>query len=102
MKSFLLIIAFTVLWLLGGLLVSLGLRALFDIELLIFCSALNVFAGLIMLILTTRNDTVRRLFYEGPREHESGMLLIAVLWGLPFITIFAGIIWWLLGQFFHY
>ena len=54
-----------------------------------------------LLLLATRNPTARRIFYEGPRGEEPGILFLALLWAVPIVLVFLGIIWWLLGQFFH-
>jgi hypothetical protein len=56
---------------------------------------------LLLLLLTTRNEHARRLFYEGPWGEEEGLVALAFLWAFPMILIFVGILWWLLGQFFR-
>ncbi|MEM7127930.1 MAG: hypothetical protein AAF702_16470 [Chloroflexota bacterium] len=52
-----------------------------------------------MLLLITRNEQARRLFYEGAKEDEPGSLILAILWTLPFSLMVAGLIWWLMAQF---
>jgi hypothetical protein len=101
MKPYLLILALAVFWGVSGLVVSFGLNAMFGGDWAMFCTSLNVIAGMLMLLLTTRNPTARRIFYEGPRGQEPGLLILALLWGFPVVLIFAGILWWLLGQFFR-
>jgi hypothetical protein len=56
---------------------------------------------LLLLLLTTRNEHARRLFYEGPWGEEEGLVALAFLWAFPMILVFVGILWWLLGQFFR-
>jgi len=100
-KNILLILALAVFWGVSGLVVSLGLNAMFGGNWAVFCTSLNVIAGLLLLLLATRNPTARRIFYEGPRGEEPGILFLALLWAVPIVLMFLGIIWWLLGQFFH-
>lgn len=101
MKNILLITALAALWWLGGFLAGAGLSAYFDGNWTIPCASLNLTTGMIMLLLVTRNERARRLFYVGPKEDEPGSLIIAVLWILPFSLMVAGIIWWLMAQFFE-
>lgn len=51
-----------------------------------------------MLLLVTRNDRARRMFYEGPKENELGSPLVGLLWALPFMLMIIAAIWWLLAQ----
>lgn len=98
MKDLVVILVLASLWAVGGFAVGIALGALFGVQWAISCTALNLIAGMIMLLLVTRNEHARRLFYEGPRENESGMPLIGILWAIPFILLFIGVMWWLLAQ----
>jgi len=99
MKNIFLIFSLAILWALGGLAAGAGFSAFLDLQWTIPCGAINVIAGMVMLLLVTRNEQARRLFYEGPKEDESGILVLALLWALPFTLMFAGLIWWLMAQF---
>jgi|GEM_PF-1653048 len=99
MKNIFLIFSLAILWALGGLAAGAGFSAFLDLQGTIPCGAINVIAGMVMLLLVTRNEQARRLFYEGPKEDESGILVLALLWALPFTLMFAGLIWWLMAQF---
>jgi hypothetical protein len=101
MKQYLLILALAAFWGLGGLMVSVGLNAIFDVNWAIPCTSLNVIAGMVMLLIATRNPRARRIFYEGPQNDEAGIVFLAFLWTFPISLVFLGILWWLLGQFFH-
>jgi hypothetical protein len=101
MKHFLLILMLAAFWGISGLVMSFGINSVFGVEWTLPCTSLNVIAGMVMLLVTTRNPTARRLFYEGPRGEEPGLIILALLWGFPVVLVFAGILWWLLGQFFH-
>jgi hypothetical protein len=101
MKQYVLILALAVFWGISGLVVGLGVRAIFGAEIVFTCALLNVIIGLLLLLLTTRNEHARRLFYEGPRGEEEGLIPLAFLWAFPLILVFVGVLWWLLGQFFR-
>jgi hypothetical protein len=90
MRQYLLILALAAFWGISGLVASFGLNAMFGGN-----------AGLLLLLIATRNPDARRIFYEGPRGEEPGVLFLALLWVFPIVLVFAGMIWWLLGQFFH-
>lgn len=98
MKNLFLIAALAFLWAVGGFTVGIALQALFGVAWVMPCTALNLMAGMLMLLLITRNEYARRMFYEGPRQNEAGLLFIGLLWGLPLILIFLGIVWWLMAQ----
>lgn len=102
MKHILLILAMAVFWGVSGLVVGVGLDALFGGELVLTCASLNVLIGLLLLLLTTRNEHARRMFYEGPRGEEPGLVPIALLWAFPIVLVFVGVLWWLLAQFLRY
>ena len=66
------------------------------------CAWLNLIIGMVGLLMVTRSDDGDRIFYNGPRENESGRFIIAVLWALPAFWFAASLIWWvmrLLGVF---
>lgn len=94
-----LILVLAILWGISGLVVSVGLNALFGSDWLVPCTSLNVIAGLLLLLLTTRNPEARRIFYEGPRGEEPGFLFLALLWVFPVVLVFVGLVWWTLAQF---
>lgn len=102
MKNILLIAALALFWAISGLVVGVGLNALFAGEWLLTCAALNVVMGMLLLLLTTRNKQARRMFYEGPRGAEPGFVSLAILWAIPIVLVFLGVLWWLLAQFFRY
>lgn len=99
MKNVLLILALATLWWLGGWVAGAGLSAFFGVTWALQCASLNVVAGLLMLLWITRDKEAQRIFYEGPEGNEPGMPVIAFLWVLPLSLMFAGVIWWLMGQF---
>jgi hypothetical protein len=102
MRQFVLIFGLAVFWGIGGLIVGVGLDALFGGQLVLTCASLNVIVGLLLLLITTRNEHARRLFYEGPRGAEPGLVPLALLWAFPIVLVFLGLLWWLLAQFFRY
>ncbi|MEZ4733421.1 MAG: hypothetical protein R3E79_40515 [Caldilineaceae bacterium] len=99
MKHLLLIIMLALFWGISGSLIGVAINAFLDTSIIIQCASLNVIIGMILLLLVTRNETARRLFYDGPRGDEPGFLPIAILWTFPFILLFLGLFWWLLAQF---
>ena len=101
MKHFFLILVLAVLWGVSGLVVSVGINAFFGGNWLVPCTSLNVIAGLLLLLLTTRNPEARQMFYEGPQEEDSGFWFLALLWVFPIVLIFLGLVWWALAQFFR-
>lgn len=102
MRHFLLILALAAFWGVSGLVVGFGLEALFRGGWVLPCTSLNIVLGLLLLLVTTRNEHARRLFYEGPRGDEPGFFPLALLWAFPIVLVFLGILWWLLAQFFRY
>jgi hypothetical protein len=102
MKSTLLVLILAVLWWLGGMFAGIGISAFFGVDWVIFCGSLNMMAGMFMLLWITRSEHARRLFYEGPKGDEPGNPIIALLWIMPFSLLLAGIIWWLMAQFFQH
>ena len=99
MRNILLILALAAFWCVSGIVVGYSLNALFDGAWVAPCASLNVIAGMLLLLFITRNEQARRIFYEGPRANESGLILLAFLWAIPVILLFLGILWWLLAQF---
>lgn len=100
MKHFLLIFVLAVFWWLGGFVAGAGISTFFDVQWTLQCAVLNVIAGMIMLLLITRDEAARQIFYEGPTRNNPGLVIIALLWILPFSLMVAGVIWWLMGQWF--
>jgi len=98
MKNLLLIFALALFWGLSGLLVGLGIRAFLDGEWMIQCMALNIIAGMLMLLFITRDEGARKAFYEGVAG-DNPRLGLALLWALPFSLLCLGLIWWLLAHF---
>ena len=70
MKNIFLIFALATLWALGGLAAGAGFSAFLDLQWAIPCSAFNVIARMTMLLLVTRNEHARRLFYEGSKDDD--------------------------------
>jgi hypothetical protein len=99
MRHFLLILALAAFWGVSGLMVGLGIRAILGAEVVFTCALLNVIMGLLLLLLTTRSERARRIFYEGPRGNEEGVIGLAFLWAVPIVLVFLGLFWWALGQF---
>ena len=83
MKNLRLIFALALFWGLSGLLVGLGIRAFLDGEWMIQCMALNIIAGMLMLLFITRDEGARKAFYEGVAG-DNPRLGLALLWALPF------------------
>lgn len=99
MKNILMILALAILWAVGGSFAGLGISAFFDVAWVVQCGTVNMMTGLLLLLLITRSEDARRLFYEGPKEDEPGSIIVGLLWVLPFTLLFAGIVWWLMAQF---
>jgi hypothetical protein len=99
MKDMLLILTLAALWAVGGFVMGVSIEALFGGQVVVTCTALNLITGMLMLLLVTRHERARRLFYEGPKENELGLPFIGLLWAIPFTLLFVGLIWWLLAQF---
>jgi hypothetical protein len=98
LKNLILVLILAMLWALGGLVVGVGINAFFGASWITTCALLNVMIGLLLLLLVTRNEEARRIFYNGNQNDDPGLLPIAVLWMFPMVLIFVGIIWWLLAQ----
>ncbi len=98
MRSLWPIIGLAAMWAVAGAVVGLGLGSLYGGNWVVPCGALNMITGLFLLLLVTRNETARKIFYEGPSHEEERSLLVAVLWALPVAAALAGVIWWLLGK----
>ena len=92
------IFALAFLWAITGSLAGLGIASVYGVDWIVECGSLNVAIGMIMLQIVTRNESARRLLYEGKRERDQLNLGIAFLWGLPFAMATLGIVWWLLGK----
>ena len=97
-KHLLFVLGLAILWGLGGFIMGVSIDELFGVPWTVPCTALNVIAGMVMLLLVTRNEHARRLFYEGRKDEQPGMVLIGLLWTFPFSLIVVGLIWWLLAQ----
>lgn len=65
MQSIRLIAILAFLWLFSGWLMGIALRALFQVNWIFPCASLNLILGLVLLLLITRNERERRIFYEG-------------------------------------
>ncbi len=99
MKNVFVVLALVALWVLGGLVVGISFQALFGVQWMVQCAALNLIVGMVMLLLVTNNEDARRLFYEGPRGDEISSPLIGMLWALPIVLFLVGLAWWVLAQF---
>ncbi len=60
------------------------------------CAWINVILGLVGLLLVTRTELGERLFYEGPKGDEPGLLQIGCLWLIPAVGLVLASIWWLM------
>ncbi|RIK34818.1 MAG: hypothetical protein DCC55_32235 [Chloroflexi bacterium] len=69
---------------------------------MIWRSSLNVIVGLLLLLLVSRNEQAKALFY-GDREDEDqpAGIIIAILWTFPFTLLFLGLLWLLLARILH-
>ena len=92
------VIGLAALWALGGLGFGLAMQAFFNGQWLLPCASLNLITGMVLLLLITRNEQARRIFYEGPRENEPGLPVIGLLWVIPVTLLLVGLIWWLVAQ----
>jgi hypothetical protein len=102
MKQYLLILVLAGFWGISGLVIGAGVDALVGGNLMVPCASLNVIIGLLLLLMTTRSERARRIFYEGPRGNEEGIIGLAFLWAVPIVLVFLGIFWWVLAQFLRY
>ena len=98
MRQILLVLALAVFWGVSGVVVGFALNALMAGGWVVPCASLNIITGLLLLLLTTRNEQARRMFYEGPRGNEPGFVPLALLWVFPIVLVFLGVLWWLLAQ----
>ncbi len=98
MKSLLPPMILAVLWAGTGALVGVGLNALYGKDWIMPCGALNMIFGLSLLLLVSRNETARKIFYEGPDREDESSVWVAILWALPVAIGLVGVIWWLLGK----
>lgn len=64
MKFLVPVVILAVLWAFTGALVGFGIDRLYGTEWILPCGALNVIIGLGLLLLATRNETARKIFYE--------------------------------------
>jgi hypothetical protein len=87
MKDTLLILGLAALWGLGGFAIGVALQTMFGGQWILPCASLNLIACMILLLLVTRNEQARRIFYEGPREDELGLPVIGVLWAMPLVFL---------------
>ena len=99
MRKLLLILALAAFWGVSGIVMGFALNALIAGGWVVPCASLNIMIGLGLLLLTTRNEQARRMFYEGPRGDEPGFVPLALLWAFPVVLVFLGLLWWLLAQF---
>lgn len=99
MKETRLVIVLVVLWIVSGAMVGFSLQKLFDVQWVVQCASLNLILGMVLLLLVTRNEWARRMFYEGPGEGEDSSPLIGILWALPIVLLIVGGVWWLLAHF---
>lgn len=101
MQAVLLILSLAIIWGVTGALTGLGLQSMFGGDNWIMpCGSLNMAIGMILLQLVTRSEKARKLLYEGKAEADYLNLGLAALWGLPVMTAFLGILWWVLGKMF--
>jgi hypothetical protein len=77
-KSLLLIAALALLWAFGGFIVGVGLSAFTGTAWMVPCAAPNMLAGMLLLLLVTRDLVARHIFYEGPQRDELGIFSSAV------------------------
>jgi len=58
---------------------------------------IGLLIGLIALVIVTRTERGRRMFYEGPTEEEEGDVLVGCLWVITLelfaVALLAGVIW---------
>ena len=98
LREMLITLAYTAWWALGGWVFGVGVKALFGVDVALVCALGNVIAGLLFLLPVVGDEHRRRLFYEGPREHERSDARIGLLWVFPFTLLVWGLLWWLMGR----
>jgi hypothetical protein len=98
MRNSLLVIGLAILWALGGLGIGLAMQTFFSGQWTLPCASLNLIAGMVLLLLITRNEHARRILYEGPRDSEPGLPLVGILWVTPLVLLLVGLIWWMVAQ----
>lgn len=72
MKNLFLIFALACIWGGGGFVMGISINAFFGVSWEISCAALNLMAGLIMLLLITRSEYARHIFYEDRKVMNRG------------------------------
>ena len=93
------ITVYALLWSISGYLFGLAVISFFGVttDVGIYCGAINLILGLMALLWIHRSPRLSHLFYEGPREDESGSLLIAFLWSLPLAILFWALVTFVLS-----
>ena len=98
MRSALLVLVLAVLWTLSGFVVGVTIQGFAGGQWTFLCASLNLIAGLVMLLLITRDEHARRIFYGGPRGDEPGLPAIGFLWVIPLVLLLVALVWWLIAQ----
>jgi hypothetical protein len=62
----------------------------------IILGSLNLLLGLLFFLGITRDPTAERIFFEGPRPSEEGLVEIGCLWALPVSFLLFGLWLWVL------
>ena len=98
-KEILITLAYALWWAMGGWILGIGVNAIFALDATTITALGNVIVGLFLLLPVVANERRRRFFYSGPANEEDSSIWIALLWAFPFIALFVGLLWWLLGRF---
>ena len=94
------ILAVAVLWGVAGMFAAGGLQAFLGVDSLIFsCGSLSIAIGMGLLQITTLSEEGRNMFYEGIKPDDDYLNLgVVFLWGIPFILLILGTLWWMFSQ----
>ena len=100
MRDILLIFCLALLWLAGGAIVSLGLRAYLGVEWLMPCTSLSLLLGMILLLVVMRDEQARRRLFGETDEEMPFKLSLAALIIVPIFFITTGLLWLLTAPLF--
>jgi hypothetical protein len=88
-----LILALALLWLIGGAVAGIGIRAYFYVAWVMPCSLISVILGMSLLLVVMRDDEARRRLYGETNEEMPFKLGLAALFVLPVVFLIVGLVW---------
>lgn len=94
-----LILFVALIWLFSGWLMGVALRALFGVQWVSICSALNLAVGMILLRLFTRSEREQEIIFEGKERKDGESSAVGILVIIPSAVVFAAIVWILFAIF---